>query len=778
MEGIAIVNAHLMDTDNNPQSPNVQPQTALMNELRQARIDAQRLNSNVLEHLKSFQQVDDSFKTLPSYKDKPPDPDLSVGSTCTAIMALLSTGKHNELFSKRPAVVEKTKVDFADLFKRVVSSKWESSGLPDGNPFTTALVVRTAGFIVRSKTVLSAKEVGELKHTRFRSKNEKGLEIVDETVADKTLQEIIKSKAASGGDSFAVSKYPAKTTIVYWFLDGAINAGVDLSSSLPAIASWATQQFHRQLIYVSAGNDALMDPPELAMAACLINRIHGICSDRSELADISRSLPSQVELTFAVERVLTEQPRSGIWHKYFPLFHFPHGEGAADYCFTFEFLEAVLSEFGSAVLRTRELLAHFKQSLSWCDGHALHFVNESGTHFRGWNSGGEVKSLAAGMPESWATAAVHMFLSQLHHKIDELLDWLVLKNFGFDRMATVKSQDEFNRLIDVNIEFPSEPPTTLLTVLRSELIANAEQSANSDNWKLDVPRSALFFGPPGTSKTNLAKSIAAYLGWPMIIVTPSHFLGRGLEQVHSQVDEVFRDLMDLRQAVVFFDEMDALAQTREEDPEEKGGEPLDVTRQLLTTSMLPKLADLWERGGVVFLMATNHKQQLDPAITRANRFDLLLCIAPPPWSGKRQSAKLEKILKIADSKNVEAQLVRLVAEKSKTKKLLDLFTVSELGVFFDHLRRVKNTRSLVDALKKYAKPSEFAATVDAWSRKGIVLRKGTFTREEYDKDTKESRRQYYRKEQLLTGTHSMAAPPRHEQANKRSATRSSQRKKR
>src|SRR5262249_52990904 len=129
------------------------------------------------------------------------------------------------------------------------------------------------------------------------------------------------------------------------------------------------------------------------------------------------------------------------------------------------------------------------------------------------------------------TATVHMFLTQLHRKASDLLDRLVLKKFGFDRMATVKSQDGLNRLIDINITFPSEPATTLLAVLRDELIDNAQQVTNSGGWKLDVPRSALFFGPPGTSKTNLAKAIAAYLGWPIIIITPSHFLGKGLEQV-------------------------------------------------------------------------------------------------------------------------------------------------------------------------------------------------------------------------------------------------------
>jgi hypothetical protein len=209
--------------------------------------EAIRLNSSVLEHLKAFQQEDDSFKTLPSSKGPPEDPNISVGSTCTALMALLATNKHRELLSRVKGVPEETKVDIAELFRRTVRSKWESSGLPDGNAFTTALVIRTAGFVAKAR-ILTPVEIAALRHSRFSTKNEKGEKIEDDTVADKTLKEIIQTKAKDGGDAFAVSKYPAKTSIAYWFMDGAISAGVELDDYLEKIAQWATQEFHRQLI--------------------------------------------------------------------------------------------------------------------------------------------------------------------------------------------------------------------------------------------------------------------------------------------------------------------------------------------------------------------------------------------------------------------------------------------------------------------------------------------------------------------------------------------------
>jgi SpoVK/Ycf46/Vps4 family AAA+-type ATPase len=250
--------------------------------------------------------------------------------------------------------------------------------------------------------------------------------------------------------------------------------------------------------------------------------------------------------------------------------------------------------------------------------------------------------------------------------------------------------------------------------------------------------------------------------------------------VHAQVDERFRDLMDLRMAVVFFDEMDALAQTREGDEsnEEKVGlsarilqalqQPsragrggaLDVTRQLLTTSMLPKLANLWDQKHVIFLMATNHKQQLDPAITRPNRFDLLLCVAPPSWEKKsalenikmflppedksvQQNSEEEKEKKRLERQQIHEALRRLAPVGSGAGKRLDVFTVAEVGIFLDHLCRQKGGLPLLDALNAFKDPSEFSEIVLDWAATSITLRTGSRTLSEFEKDVRETRRQYY-----------------------------------
>lgn len=761
----------------------------LINDLRQLRLDARRLNSSLVDRLKDFRKAEDgSFKTSPDSKPSLPkegDPsnvtDISVGSTCTVLMAAIGSGTEKKLFKD---------TNIADLFtKTVETSRWASSGLPDGNAFTTAVLVRCAGVIVEAD-IIKKENILKLKHAEFKRKEDVGAPSTKE-VSDKALEDIVKLKASNVKSAFAVEDYPAKTAHAYWFVDGVIGMGIELDlGAWETIASWASSEFHKQVIYVSAENDALMDPPMLAMAACVINRIRRMTDEHSHLADIGRKLhsrladigrplPSVVELEFGIKQVFSKQSESGIWHKYFPLFHFPEGKGAADYCFSFEFLEAILVEFGLVVLRDRVLLEKVKKAIRWCDTHELMFVDSPTVTYRGWNAGGDVGKLEARKPEAWATATVHMFLTQLDRKLSDLLDELILKKFGFDRRAVAKSPETFDDLINSDLTFSDTDQKTLKEVVKAEILDKVMELKTEDLIKfgLPVPRSALLFGPPGTSKSRLAKAIAEYLGWPLVVITPSEFLGKGLEQVHAQVNERFDDLLDLQRAVVFFDEMDALAQTRQGDDSDSNGpklggrifqfveqlqrggrgEPLDVTRLLLTTSMLPKLSSLWDQKQVLFLMATNHKQQLDPAITRPSRFDLLLCVPPPSWTRKSspeslvkilsipQKSKLIKGIKISKEQAAEIgkELERLVPKGSVTEERLDVFTVAETGIFLDYLFRQTGQASLLEALKRLTDVSTFAKTVETWAKTSITLRTDSKILGEFQDDRKGSRRQYY-----------------------------------
>jgi SpoVK/Ycf46/Vps4 family AAA+-type ATPase len=78
--------------------------------------------------------------------------------------------------------------------------------------------------------------------------------------------------------------------------------------------------------------------------------------------------------------------------------------------------------------------------------------------------------------------------------------------------------------------------------------------------------------------------------------------------------------------VVLFDEIDELVREREMER--------DAFGRFLTTSMLPKLAELWEARKILYFVATNHINYFDSAIIRSHRFDALVLVGPPSFKAK------------------------------------------------------------------------------------------------------------------------------------------------
>jgi len=715
----------------------------LITRLRVLRGDANRLRASLARDLRAFRKEDYSFFTLPDSKPE----GISVATTCTAVMALLGSNQAFLLFREENEDTETAKKRangrIKKLFSSVVKTSWRSSDLEDLNAFTTSMVIRATGFLVKAG-VLSPAEARDLKHkrprikVRFDRKNPPGA--IGKTLAtqkEPTLERVVNAVVKSVPNSFRIPKYPPKMAMAYWFIDGVTKAGFAISPEYwKKIAKWATHQFNRELSYVVSGNDALMDPSSLAMAACVVKRTKKICAENESLSDIGKALPSSVELTHAVLAVFEKQTPSGIWNRHFPLFHFP-GSGAADYCFSFEFLEAILIEFyGSDILGDARILEHIIRTVRWCDNNRLEFASRNEI-YRGWNAGGDVTNLVAGMPESWATATVHMFLAELDSAIAAHLDKLVLKRYQLDRDTVVRSEESWKSVIDVDVTFPGEKPTTMKTVMEEALLATERMKFDAKTLRerrLTGSRSALLFGPPGNSKTNIARGIAEWLGWPLLVITPSDFLSKGLEQIYVRVHEVFEDLMDISAAVVLFDEMDALAQTRG-----AGESDLDVTRQLLTTSMLPKLANLWNHARVIFIMATNHKQQLDAAITRPGRFDLLICVGPPAWTKKLEGLKVVLKNNPPDDLPKVQKALKSLTQSKGTHCQLDNFTVPELGSFLEHLRRRQNTPHLLTGLRNTTQ-SDFDRIVGEWATTTIALADRALANE-YESDRRACRRQ-------------------------------------
>ena len=514
----------------------------------------------------------------------------------------------------------------------------------------------------------------------------------------------IAAKIAEDPEHFAINAYSPSSTVLFWFVDGVRRGRLSLSgSSWKSLCEWATKCFNRERSLVLAKHDAMMDPIAMAMAACLCSRLRAI-TNAGELGSNAAHreiLPSALELEHSIQELFKRQAISGIWPKYFPLFHYQ--DAGSNFCFTFEMLEAVLSEFGRAenTLIDGELFVKgLEDAVTWCERNRLQCC-EGGNVHSGWNSGGDIEGLKRERPESWATAVVHMFLWELSSVLSQRIQKRILEKYKAQQPQ--RNSKGLDGIQDIRI-YVNRSEESLVKIMKEELVLpKCKMTETAVRCiKLTSPLSPLLFGPPGTSKTQLVKAVANDLFWPLVEINPSEFVKGSFENVYLQAEEIFTDLMDLSGAVVLFDEMDALTQKRGSNEGSGGANHLDTATQFLTTSMLPKLANLHDKGGVVFFMATNFQENFDPAIKRAGRFDLLLCMGPPKWDEKIQ--KLELFLKpVPSEKQIELakhQVTEYVAGSTEYQDRIELFTFGEFKSF---LMGIGDTAKIGDKLKNLGK---------------------------------------------------------------------------
>jgi adenylate kinase family enzyme len=606
----------------------------------------------------------------------------SIASTATCIVSLVNSGAWRH--EKEKIADGRQWFEHSTVILEQISQgnpeEWVSSKLPPGNPFTVAF---------RLEAIKALREYAEPENDLFK--------MVSNTIsnAESLLISTLKKNRSKRGtpDQYAahgaahIEYYPPTTfltQLVVRSLKERLKQETDLAGE---VESWCRRQIEHELALQGTPSSA-RDPLALAYAVTTFLAV----------ADTDNLSPTDVTIVGrAIDCFFAAQLDDGSWPRSKPLHHYPQFGNA--YCHEYETIAQLLQ-----APHVQPNLINHLDKLERCIGALDSKANTLPNGGKAWSSGHHPQIHGA---ESWSTASVFQFV----YRLDRLVAEAIRKSVFRYVASTYEPPDEINSaaaefnpkdFLDSTFRLGEKQVSLRLTVqndLLRPILAEVHQVIRGEKLSRKTSIAAILFGPPGTSKTQLAKLIAIHLGWPRLDIDPSHLFRSGSEQIQSESNRIFNMLAALERTVVFFDEFDELTR-------ERTSEKSDLASRFLTTAMLPKLSRIADQRKIVFLLATNHIEDFDFAISRPGRFDMLLPVMPPSleqkfsaprWQGFRDQA--EPIM----DKEVSLPAGNRSAEKLTIRRILESLTFDEFGTLYDSTRDT-HANELFDQI------------LDAWSK--------------------------------------------------------------
>ncbi|MBE6633754.1 MAG: ATP-binding protein [Ruminococcaceae bacterium] len=146
----------------------------------------------------------------------------------------------------------------------------------------------------------------------------------------------------------------------------------------------------------------------------------------------------------------------------------------------------------------------------------------------------------------------------------------------------------------------------------------------------------MMYGPPGTGKTHAVKCLAGQLKCKIAVVQIKDVMASLVGEGAKIIYEIFDQASKLDRCIIFFDEIDAIASTRE-------GDDSRHTKEQLTTLLtcMDGFASKAKPGQVrIIIAATNRPWALDSAVKRGGRFDTQIYIPLPDDEARLQLIRL------------------------------------------------------------------------------------------------------------------------------------------
>uniref|UniRef100_A0A8C8MJR5 Transitional endoplasmic reticulum ATPase n=1 Tax=Oncorhynchus tshawytscha TaxID=74940 RepID=A0A8C8MJR5_ONCTS len=160
------------------------------------------------------------------------------------------------------------------------------------------------------------------------------------------------------------------------------------------------------------------------------------------------------------------------------------------------------------------------------------------------------------------------------------------------------------------------------------------------------PRGILLYGPPGTGKTLIARAVANETGAFFFLINGPEIMSKLAGESESNLRKAFEEAEKNSPAIIFIDELDAIAPKREKTHGE-------VERRIVS-QLLTLMDGLKQRAHVIVMAATNRPNSIDAALRRFGRFDREVDIGIPDATGRLEILQIHtKNMKLNDDVDLE-----------------------------------------------------------------------------------------------------------------------------
>ncbi|GAD81241.1 ATP-binding protein [Vibrio ezurae] len=245
----------------------------------------------------------------------------------------------------------------------------------------------------------------------------------------------------------------------------------------------------------------------------------------------------------------------------------------------------------------------------------------------------------------------------------------------------------------------------LKETLRVDVIEALQNKELYKSYGLSIPNGILFYGPPGCGKTFFAQKLSEEIGVSFYTIAPSDIQSKWVNESQEKVKELFQKAEVNAPAIIFIDEIDAIA------PARGGGGNVSHMNLATVNELLTQINNCGDRG-IFVIGATNLPSSMDSALLRTGRFDKKILIPAPDKQARKSLFKTILSKRPLEDKISYARLSRLTEN----------YVASDINYICDEssrkalVGRIKITQEIIESVIMTSKPSITLEQIEEFSK--------------------------------------------------------------